>query len=274
MFGIVLIFVHIPGGDLVYSVLGLVIFAGFACSTSSGCGRSADMRSAPMLAASIFLDILNVFLFFLQIFSGGERLTGHEQHRRDPGWLRRSAGRARRPSTRICTPHPELSHAEHRTAGRVAERLQEYGFTVQTGIGGTGVVGVLSNGSGTGPAPAPGRTGRTARQGRHRRGLREHGDGQRCRRPRGAGRPCLRPLGICPAWSAWPASWPITGVSGTATLLALFQPAEETGDGAQDMVDDGLLKRIPAPDVALSQHLLPGIAGTVATCSGPFMSDR
>jgi len=44
--------------------------------------------------------------------------------------------------------HPELSHAEHRTAGRVAGRLQDYGFTVQTGIGGTGVVGVLANGSG------------------------------------------------------------------------------------------------------------------------------
>ena len=38
------------------------------------------------------------------------------------------------------------------------------------------------------------------------------------------------------------------------------------------MVDDDLLKRIPAPDVALSQHLLPGIAGTVGTLSGPFMS--
>jgi amidohydrolase len=56
------------------------------------------------------------------------------------------------------------------------------------------------------------------------------------------------------------------------TLITLFQPAEETGEGAQDMVDDGLFKRIPVPDVALAQHLLPGIAGTVATCPGPFMS--
>ena len=44
--------------------------------------------------------------------------------------------------------HPELSHQERRTAGRVAGQLQEYGFTVQSGIGGTGVVGVLRNGSG------------------------------------------------------------------------------------------------------------------------------
>jgi hippurate hydrolase len=56
------------------------------------------------------------------------------------------------------------------------------------------------------------------------------------------------------------------------TLITLFQPAEETGEGAQEMVDDGLFKKIPVPDVALAQHLLPGIAGTVRTRSGPFMS--
>jgi hippurate hydrolase len=56
------------------------------------------------------------------------------------------------------------------------------------------------------------------------------------------------------------------------TLITLFQPAEETGEGAREMVDDGLFTRIPVPDVALAQHLLPGIAGTVATCPGPFMS--
>ncbi len=44
--------------------------------------------------------------------------------------------------------HPELSHAERRTARRVAERLQRDGFAVQTGIGGTGVVGTLANGDG------------------------------------------------------------------------------------------------------------------------------
>ena len=44
--------------------------------------------------------------------------------------------------------HPELSHQEQRTAERVAGQLQQYGCTVQAGIGGTGVVGVLSNGDG------------------------------------------------------------------------------------------------------------------------------
>jgi hypothetical protein len=41
------------------------------------------------------------------------------------------------------------------------------------------------------------------------------------------------------------------------TLITLFQSAEETGEGAQDMVNDGLFKRIPVPDVALAQHMQP-----------------
>ena len=73
VFGIVLIFVRIPHGDLVYSILGLVIFAGLTMFDFQRLRRSQDVSSAPLLAASIFLDILNVFLFFLQIFSGSQR---------------------------------------------------------------------------------------------------------------------------------------------------------------------------------------------------------
>ena len=72
-FGIALIFVTIPGGALIYSVLGLVIFAGFTMFDFQRIRRSQDIRTAPLLAASIFLDVLNVFLFFLQIFSAEER---------------------------------------------------------------------------------------------------------------------------------------------------------------------------------------------------------
>ena len=71
--GIVLIFVHIPGGDLAYSILGLVIFAGFTMFDFQRLRVSKDVNAAPLLAASIFLDILNVFLVFLEIFSGEER---------------------------------------------------------------------------------------------------------------------------------------------------------------------------------------------------------
>jgi modulator of FtsH protease len=69
VFGIVLIFVRIPGGELIYSVLGLVIFAGLTMFDFQRLRRSKDIESAPLLAASIFLDALNVFLFFLRIFS-------------------------------------------------------------------------------------------------------------------------------------------------------------------------------------------------------------
>ena len=72
-FGIVLIFVQIPDADLVYSVLGLVIFAGFTLFDFQRVRTNTDVASAPLLAASIFLDILNVFLFFLQIFTQDDR---------------------------------------------------------------------------------------------------------------------------------------------------------------------------------------------------------
>jgi FtsH-binding integral membrane protein len=71
VFGIVLIFVNIPGGELIYSILGLVVFAGLTMFDFQRLRQSKGMDSAPVIAASIFLDALNVFLFFLRIFSGG-----------------------------------------------------------------------------------------------------------------------------------------------------------------------------------------------------------
>ena len=68
MFGIVTIFVRIPNGALIYSILGLVIFAGFTLVDFQRLRRSKDIRAAPLLAASIFLDVLNVFLLLLNIF--------------------------------------------------------------------------------------------------------------------------------------------------------------------------------------------------------------
>jgi modulator of FtsH protease len=72
VFGIVMIFVNIPNGSLIYSVLGLVIFAGLTAFDFQRLRRSTDLDSAPLIAASIFLDALNVFLFFLRIFSRGD----------------------------------------------------------------------------------------------------------------------------------------------------------------------------------------------------------
>lgn len=68
-FGIVLIFVQIPGGAFLYAVAGLVIFAGLTLLDFQRLRRGDDIRTAPLLAASIFLDVLNVFELFLSLFS-------------------------------------------------------------------------------------------------------------------------------------------------------------------------------------------------------------
>jgi FtsH-binding integral membrane protein len=72
VFGIVLIFVQVPHGALIYAIAGLVIFAGLTAFDFQRLRRTQDIRTAPLLAASIFLDVLNVFLLFLSIFGGDE----------------------------------------------------------------------------------------------------------------------------------------------------------------------------------------------------------
>ena len=72
VFGIITIFVAIPNGNIIYAVLGLVIFGGFTIFDFNRLRRT-DQSGAVPIAASIFLDIFNVFLFFLQLFGGGGR---------------------------------------------------------------------------------------------------------------------------------------------------------------------------------------------------------
>ncbi|HWF24828.1 MAG TPA: Bax inhibitor-1 family protein [Solirubrobacteraceae bacterium] len=70
VFGIVAIFVSIPHSNIIYCVLGLVIFGGFTIFDFNRLRRST-MNSAVPIAASIFLDIFNVFLLLLRLFGGG-----------------------------------------------------------------------------------------------------------------------------------------------------------------------------------------------------------
>ena len=69
VFGIITIFVRIPNAALIYSIAGLVIFAGFTLYDFQRLRRTQDIRAAPLLAASIFLDVLNVFLLLLSLFN-------------------------------------------------------------------------------------------------------------------------------------------------------------------------------------------------------------
>jgi modulator of FtsH protease len=72
VFGIITIFVSIPNGNIIYAVLGLVVFGGFTIFDFNRLRRTNQGGAIP-IAASIFLDIFNVFLFFLQLFGGGGR---------------------------------------------------------------------------------------------------------------------------------------------------------------------------------------------------------
>jgi FtsH-binding integral membrane protein len=72
VFGIVGIFVAIPHGNVIYAVLGLVIFGAFTIFDFNRL-RRANMASTVPIAAGIFLDIFNIFLFFLRLFGGGGR---------------------------------------------------------------------------------------------------------------------------------------------------------------------------------------------------------
>lgn len=69
VFGIVAIVVRIPHASMIYAVAGLVIFAGLTMADFQRLRRTQGLNSAPLLAASIFLDALNVFFFFLRIFA-------------------------------------------------------------------------------------------------------------------------------------------------------------------------------------------------------------
>ncbi len=158
--------------------------------------------------------------------------------------------------------HPEFGFEETRTAKFVAETLQSFGLEVETGIGGTGVVGTLKRG----------RSNRAV-------ALRADMDALRITEATDA------------AWaSGSPGLMHACGHDGhTAMLLGaarflaeeggfdgtirfIFQPAEEWGRGAQAMLDDGLMTRFPFDEI-FGLHNMPGLpVGHVATRPGPLMA--
>jgi len=167
--------------------------------------------------------------------------------------------------------HPELAFAEHRTAGIVAERLRDLGYQVTTGVGGTGVVGLLSNGAG--PAVLL-RADMDALPVLEQTGLPYACTG-RAKDSGGADVPVMHAcghdmhvtclLGAAAELAAVRDEW-------HGTLLLVFQPAEEAGKGAQAMIDDGLYERFPVPSIVLGQHVTPLPAGVLGVHGGPAMA--
>ncbi|MGG2462459.1 amidohydrolase [Streptomyces sp. RGM 3693] len=160
--------------------------------------------------------------------------------------------------------HPEMAFQETRTAGEVARRLTAYGYDVTTGIGVTGVTGVLRNGPGPvvllradmDALPVTENSGvpyaSTVPGRMHACGHDVHVT-------------CL--LGAADLLAAGRDRW-------SGTLVVLFQPAEEAGSGARAMLDDGLYSKqlVPVPDVVLAQHVAPFGAGLIAYCPGACMA--
>lgn len=163
--------------------------------------------------------------------------------------------------------NPELSFREVRTAGLVAERLALLGYEVRTGIGRTGVVGILRNGEGP---TVLARADMDALPIREATGL-PYASTTVASDASGTETPVMHACGhdmhvTCLLASAQLLAEHRDVWSGT--FIALFQPAEELGTGATAMVQDGLSDAIPAPDVALGQHVMGLPYDTVASRPG------
>src|SRR5579872_855509 len=166
--------------------------------------------------------------------------------------------------------HPELSMQEKRTSEIAAKRLRTANYDVTTGVGKTGVVGVLRNGDG--PTVML-RADMDALPVREATGL-----------PYASSVTADQNGKSVPVMHACGHDMHVTWLIGAATLMAknrnawrgtlmpLFQPAEETGAGAQAMIDDGLFKRFPKPHVILGQHVMVGSSGVISTRSGAITS--
>jgi hippurate hydrolase len=167
--------------------------------------------------------------------------------------------------------HPELSMQETRTARIAADRLRGAGYEVSDGIGHTGVVGLLRNGDG--PTVML-RADMDALPVREQTGL-PYASSQTATDSTGKTVPVMHACGhdMHVTWLIGAARLLAdTRDTWKGTLMMVFQPAEETGRGAQAMVDDGLISRFPKPDVVLGQHVMVGPAGSIGSRAGVITS--
>jgi hippurate hydrolase len=167
--------------------------------------------------------------------------------------------------------HPELSMHETRTAGIAAKKLEKAGYEVTTGVGKTGVIGLLRNGDGPtvmlradmDALPIAEATNLPYAS----KATATLDDGTSVP----VGHMCGHDIHV--TWLIGAATL-LSQTRGAwkGTLMVVFQPGEETAQGARAMIDDGLLKRFSKPNVVLGQHVMVGPAGSVAGSAGPITS--
>ncbi|TXI60712.1 MAG: amidohydrolase [Limnohabitans sp.] len=158
--------------------------------------------------------------------------------------------------------HPEMGYKEYRTSDLVAEQLEEWGYAVTRGLGGTGVVGQLKRGNGNKSI-----------------GLRADMDALPIQEATGL------PYASCnvgimhacghdghTAMLLAAAKHIAQNVQFCGTLNLIFQPAEEGLGGAKKMLDDGLFAKFPC-DAVFAMHNMPGHPqGQLILRDGPMMA--
>ena len=149
--------------------------------------------------------------------------------------------------------NPELSSHEEKTAAKMADELRKLGYEVTTGVGGTGVVGVLR--SGKGPTVLV-RTELDALPIEEKTGL-PYASHVTATDPNGKTVPVMHACGHDIHMSSWVGAATLLAQEKDrwrGTLVMVGQPAEETVKGAEAMIKDGLVKRFPKPDYCVAVH--------------------
>jgi amidohydrolase len=157
------------------------------------------------------------------------------------------------------------------TAGIAAKHLREAGFKVTTGVGKTGVVGLVKNGHG--PTVML-RADMDALPLKEESGL-PYASTVIATNRAGEKFPVAHACGhdMHTTWLIGAAKV-LSNSSKTwqGTLMTVFQPGEETAEGAQAMIDDKMFRRFPKADVILGQHIVPAPAGILSGRAGVTMS--
>jgi hippurate hydrolase len=158
--------------------------------------------------------------------------------------------------------HPELAFEEHRTAEKVADLLRQFGLEVHTSIGNTGVVGLLKKGS---SERALGLRADMDALKIHEQNSFEH-----CSLNEGKMHACGHDGHTAMLLGA--AQYLAAEGEFDGSVVFIFQPAEEHGDGARAMIDDGLFERFPV-DAVYAIHNFPSLAvGKFAVRAGSIMA--